>query len=228
MPMRVLIIEDDRKMVELLRKGLEEENHVVSAAYDGASGLELSELHHFDVVVLDWMLPEVDGLRVARRLRASNRPTSILMLTARDANPDIVKGLNAGADDYLTKPFSFAEFLARLRALARRPQTVPIRRLEVGDLSLDLDARRVFRGREEIHVTRTEYRLLEFLMERSGRIASRRAIIEAVWGSDTTVEGNTLDAFVRLLRGKIDRGYNRKLIRTVRGLGYCLRPDAEE
>jgi DNA-binding response OmpR family regulator len=225
---RVLIIEDDRAMVELLRKGLEEENHVVSTAHDGASGLDLGESHHFDVVVLDWMLPEMDGLHVARRLRASNRPAPILMLTARDAIPDIVKGLNAGADDYLTKPFSFAEFLARLRALARRPQTVPARRLAVGDLTLDLEARRVFRGRQEIHLTRTEYRLLEFLMERSGRIASRRTIIEAVWGVDTNVEGNTLDAFVRLLRGKVDHGHNPKLIHTVRGLGYCVRPEAEE
>lgn len=226
--MRVLIIEDDRAMVELLRKGLEEENHVVSTAHDGVSGLDLGEEHHFDVVVLDWMLPEMDGLHVARRLRAGNRPAPILMLTARDAIPDIVKGLNAGADDYLTKPFSFAEFLARLRALARRPQTAPARRLEVGDLTLDLEARRVFRGRQEIHLTRTEYRLLEFLMVRSGRIASRSAIIEAVWGIDTTVEGNTLDAFVRLLRTKVDHGQKRRLIQTVRGLGYCLRLEAEE
>jgi DNA-binding response OmpR family regulator len=226
--MRVLIIEDDRAMVELLRKGLAEENHVVSTAYDGVSGLDLGEAHHFDVVVLDWMLPEMDGLHVARRLRASDRPAPILMLTARDAIPDIVKGLNAGADDYLTKPFSFAEFLARLRALSRRPQTVAARRLEVGDLMLDLEARRVFRGRREIRLTRTEYRLLEFLMERSGRIVSRRSITEAVWGFDATVEGNTLDAFVRLLRGKVDQGHSLRLIHTVRGLGYCLRPEAEE
>ena len=226
--MRVLIIEDDRGMVELLRKGLEEENHVVSAAFDGVSGLNLSESHHFDVVVLDWMLPGMDGIRVAGRLRARNHATPILMLTARDAIPDIVKGLNAGADDYLTKPFSFAEFLARLRALARRPQTVPVRRLEAGDLTLDLEAHKVFRGRQEIQLTRTEYRLLEFLMERTGRIASRSAIIEAVWGFDATVEENTLDAFVRLLRGKVDHGHNPKLIHTVRGLGYCLRSKAEE
>jgi len=226
--MQVLIIEDDRAMVELLRKGLEEENHVVSAAFDGVSGLDLGESHHFDVVVLDWMLPEMNGLDVARRLRARERPAPILMLTARDAIPEIVKALNAGADDYLTKPFSFAEFLARLRALARRPANVRIRRLAVGDLALDLEARRVFRGRQEIHLTRTEYRLLEFLMERSGRIVSRRAIIEAVWGFDATVEENTLDAFVRLLRAKVDHGYGAKLIRTVRGLGYCVRSGKDE
>jgi DNA-binding response OmpR family regulator len=227
-PMRVLIIENDRKIVELLRKGLEEENHVVSAACDGASGLELGELHHFDVIALDWMLPEVDGPRAARRLRTSNRPTPILVLTARDAILDIVKGLDAGVDDCVTKPFSFAEFLAGQRALARRPQNIPVRRFEVRDLTLDLDSGRVFRGHKEIHLTRTEYRLLEFLIERSGRVASRRAIIEAVWGIETTIKGNTLDAFVRLLREKVDHGYDLKLIHTVRGLGYSLRPEAEE
>jgi DNA-binding response OmpR family regulator len=226
--MRVLIIEDDRNMVQLLRKGLEDENHVVSAAYDGLTGLDLSELHQFDVIVLDWMLPQMDGLEVARRMRARVHPAPILMLTARDAVSDIVKGLDAGSDDYLTKPFSFAEFLARLRALARRPPDASGNQLVVGDLVLDPEARRLFRGRREIHLTRTEYRLLEFLMERSGRVASRRAIIEAVWGADASVEENTLDAFVRLVRAKIDHGYGPKLIHTVRGLGYCLRLEAEE
>jgi two-component system response regulator MprA len=226
--MRVLIIEDDRGMVQLLRKGLEDENHVVSAAYDGVAGLDLSESHQFDVIVLDWMLPRLDGLEVARRMRTRMHPAPILMLTARDAVSDIVRGLDAGTDDYLTKPFSFAEFLARLRALARRPPAASGNRIVVGDLALDPDARRVFRRRREIHLTRTEYRLLEFLMERSGRIVSRRAIIEAVWGSDTNVEENTLDAFVRLLRAKVDHGYEPKLIHTVRGLGYCLRLEAEE
>jgi DNA-binding response OmpR family regulator len=226
--MRVLIIEDDPGMVRLLRKGLEEENHVVSAAYDGVRGLDLSDLHQFDVIVLDWMLPQMDGLEVARRMRSRASSAPILMLTARDAVPNIVKGLDAGSDDYLTKPFSFAEFLARLRALARRPPAASANRVVAGDLVLDLEARRVFRKRREIHLTRTEYRLLEFLMEHAGRLTSRRAIIEAVWGSDTIVEENTLDAFVRLLRAKVDHGYDSKLIHTVRGLGYCLRLEAEE
>jgi DNA-binding response OmpR family regulator len=226
--MRVLIIEDDPGMVRLLRKGLEEENHVVSAAYDGVRGLDLSDLHQFDVIVLDWMLPQMDGLEVARRMRSRASSAPILMLTARDAVPNIVKGLDAGSDDYLTKPFSFAEFLARLRALARRRPAASANRVVAGDLVLDLEARRVFRKRREIHLTRTEYRLLEFLMEHAGRLTSRRAIIEAVWGSDTIVEENTLDAFVRLLRAKVDHGYDSKLIHTVRGLGYCLRLEAEE
>jgi DNA-binding response OmpR family regulator len=228
MSMRVLIVEDDRGMAALLQKGLEEENHVVSVAHDGAEGLDISESYQFDVIVLDWMLPRVDGLEVARRLRKSGRTMPILLLTARDTVPDIVKGLDAGADDYLTKPFSFAEFLARLRALARRPAAAQSNRLETGDLTLDLSTRRVFRGRQELHLTQTEYRLLEFLLRRSGGAASRRAIIEAVWGLDAEVEENTLDAFVRLLRSKVDNKHKQRLIHTVRGFGYCVRPEVEE
>ena len=217
--MRVLVVEHDRNMAELLQKGLQEENHVVSVARDGPEGLDLSEAYQFDVIVLDWMLPKMDGLEVARR---------ILMLTARDAVPDVVKGLDAGADDYLTKPFSFAEFLARLRALARRPKSSGAATvLEAGDLTLDVGKHQVFRGRQELHLTQTEYRLLEFLMRRAGAVASRRAIVEAVWGLDAEVEENTLDAFVRLLRTKVDHGHKAKLIHTVRGFGYCLRPEKD-
>jgi DNA-binding response OmpR family regulator len=224
--MRVLIVEDDRSMAELLQKGLAEENDAVSVARDGLSGLELGEAYQFDVIVLDWMLPRMDGLEVARRLRKSGRSAPILMLTARDAVPDIVKGLDAGADDYLTKPFSFAEFLARLRALARRPAaTSRGNTLEAGNLTLDLGAHQVFRGRREIHLTSTEYRLLEFLMRRNGSVASRRAIVEAVWGLDAEVEENTLDVFVRLLRSKVDQGHKQKLIHTMRGFGYCVRAE---
>lgn len=224
--MRVLIVEDDRRMSELLQKGLEEENHVVSVAHNGVDGLEMTESYQFDVLVLDWMLPRMDGLELARRVRKGGRSTPILMLTARDAVPDIVKGLDAGADDYLTKPFSFTEFLARLRALARRPATAQSNRLEVADLTLDLRTHEVFRGKQEIHLTQTEYRLLEFLMRRAGGVASRRAIIEAVWGLDAEVEENTLDAFVRLLRTKVDSGQKQKLIHTVRGFGYCARSES--
>lgn len=227
--MRILIVEDDRSMADLLQKGLEEEDHVVSLARDGAEALEFAESYQFDVIVLDWMLPRFDGTVVARRLRKSGNVTPILMLTARDAVPDVVKGLDAGADDYLTKPFSFAEFLARLRALARRPATAScVNRLEIGDLALDPGTHQVFRGRNELRLTATEYRLLEFLMRRSGGVASRRAIVEAVWGLEAEVEENTLDAFVRLLRAKVDHGYKQRLIHTVRGFGYCVRQEAKE
>lgn len=227
--MRILIVEDDRSMADLLQKGLQEEDHVVSVARDGAAALEFAESYQFDIIVLDRMLPRTDGTEVARRLRKSGNITPILMLTARDAVPDIVRGLDAGADDYLTKPFSFAEFLARLRALARRPSSIARgNRLEIGDLALDPGTHQVFRGRHELHLTATEYRLLEFLMRRSGGVASRRAIIEAVWGLDADVEENTLDAFVRLLRTKVDHGHKQRLIHTVRGFGYSVRQDSKE
>jgi DNA-binding response OmpR family regulator len=227
--MRVLVVEDDKAMAGLLQKGLQEENHVVSVAYDGRDGLELAEDYQFDVIILDWMLPGVDGLEVSRRLRKEGNTTPILMLTARDAAPDIVRGLDAGTDDFLTKPFSFAELLARIRALGRRAEaSLHLKQLEVADLTLDPEARRVFRGKQEIHLTPTEYRMLDLLMRRQGGAASRRAIIAAVWGPEAQVEENTLDAFIRLLRSKIDVGNKPSLIHTVRGLGYRLRGQAPE
>jgi DNA-binding response OmpR family regulator len=227
--MRVLIIEDDRSMAGLLQRGLQEENQVVTVAFDGQAGLEIAKSYDFDVVVLDWMLPLVDGTEVARRLRRIGISVPILMLTARDAVPDIVKGLDAGADDYLTKPFSFAEFLARLRALGRRPKTeAGARPLKMANLTLDPNTREVFRAGRELKLTPTEYRLLEFLLRRSGRVASRQAIVEAVWGIDSDVEENTLDAFVRLLRAKVDQNHKLKLIHTVRGFGYCVKQESEE
>jgi DNA-binding response OmpR family regulator len=227
--MRVLVIEDDKAMAGLLQKGLQEENHVVSVAQDGRAGLELAADYQFDVIILDWMLPGFDGLEVSRRLRKDGNTTPILMLTARDAVPDIVKGLDAGTDDFLTKPFSFAELLARIRALGRRSKaSTHLKRLEVADLSLDPSAHRVFRGKQELHLTPTEYRLLEFLIRRQGGAASRRAIVEAVWGLDAEVEENTLDAFIRLLRSKVDFGNKARLIHTVRGFGYRLQEEAKE
>jgi two-component system response regulator MprA len=227
--MRILVIEDDRSMAELLQKGLTEENHVVSVANDGRIGLELAADYQFDVIVLDWMLPAMDGLEVSRRLRKDGNTTPILMLTARDAVPDIVKGLDAGTDDFMTKPFSFAELLARVRALGRRASaSMHVRSLAAADLTLDPSAHRVFRGKEELHLTPTEYRLLEFLMRRNGTAASRRAIVEAVWGLDAEVEENTLDAFIRLLRSKVDAGGKPRLIQTVRGFGYRLQENTKE
>jgi two-component system response regulator MprA len=221
--MRVLIIEDEKGMAELLKKGLEEENHRVALAFDGLEGLELAKIYEFDAIVLDLMLPRVDGFEVARRLRHAGNQTPILILTARDAVPDIVKGLDLGADDYLTKPFSFEEFLARLRTVARRGSTPRPTCLRVADLTLDPASRQALRRRREIRLSPTEYRLLELLMRRVGRVVTRTAIIEAVWGLENDIEENTLDAFVRLLRRKVDKGFSPKLIQTVRGIGYCLR-----
>ena len=224
--MRVLVVEDEIKMAALLKQGLEEQNHSVEVAYDGHEAMSLATGYDFDVIVLDVMLPGLDGFEVARRLRKNQKQTPILMLTARDAIPDIARGLDVGADDYLTKPFAFPELLARIRALARRgPATLPPR-LNIGDLTLDPGSRRVARVDREIYLTATEYRLLEFMMRRPGRVLARAAIIEAVWGFNENIEDNTLEAFVSSLRNKIDRGSSQKLIHTVRGVGYCVREQA--
>jgi DNA-binding response OmpR family regulator len=219
--MKILVVEDEKGMAQVLRRGLEEESHAVSLAADGLSALELAESSTFDLILLDVMLPGMNGFEIARRLRENRQDTPILMLTARDA----VKGLDAGADDYLTKPFSFAVLLARIRALDRRHTELRTHSLRVADLTLEIMERRVFRGQREVHLTPTEFRLLEFLMRRDGKVASRHAILEAVWGPEENVEENTLDAFVRLLRRKIDEGEPVKLIHTMRGFGYCLEPD---
>lgn len=221
--MQILIVEDERKMAAVLKKGLEAENHHVTLAYDGHTGLDLTETTEFDVVVLDLMLPVIDGFEVARRLRKNGNETPILMLTARDAVPDIVKGLDLGADDYLTKPFSFDVLLARLRSVARRGSAPRSTVFQVDDLVLNPASHQVIRGEREIHLSPTEFRLLELLMRRSGRVVPRDAIVQAVWDFDHDVEENTLDTFIRLLRSKIDREHDRKLIQTVRGIGYTIR-----
>jgi DNA-binding response OmpR family regulator len=221
--MQILIVEDERKMASVLKKGLEADNHRVSLAFDGRSGLELASTTQFDVVVLDLMLPVIDGFEVARRLRRNDNRTPILMLTARDAVPDIVKGLDIGADDYLTKPFAFEVFLARLRSVARRGSAPRPNVLQVADLVLNPASHQVTRGEREIHLSPTEFRLLELLMRRSGRVVPRDAIVEIVWDFDHDIEENTLDTFIRLLRSKIDREHDRKLIQTVRGIGYMIR-----
>jgi DNA-binding response OmpR family regulator len=221
----ILVVEDETSMGELLRQGLEEENHSVTLARDGIEGLHAAETSSFDAIVLDVMMPGMDGIEVARRLRASSNRTPIIMLTARDAVQDIVKGLDAGADDYLTKPFSLKVLVARLRAISRRASQAPAQLLQVDDLSLDPASRKIVRGGRKIHLTATEFRVLEFLMRRTGRAASRSAVIEAVWGFESDVEQNTVDAFIKLLRDKIDSGRKKKLIHTLRGYGYILREE---
>jgi DNA-binding response OmpR family regulator len=221
--MQVLVVEDERRMAELLRQGLEEEGHSVVLASDGREGLAIAESHAFDAIVLDVMLPGMDGFSIARKLRASLNQTPILMLTARDATEDMVAGLNLGADDYLVKPFSFDVLLARLRAVSRRgPIPQPVQ-MQVQDLTLNPASREVARGSRRVSLTRTEYSLLELLMRRAGRVVTRENLIEAVWGFDSEVRSNTLDAFIRLLRDKVDVDGESKLIHTVRGVGYCLR-----
>jgi two-component system, OmpR family, response regulator len=221
--MEVLVVEDEVRMADLLRQGLEEEGFAVSVSRNGSEALATILASHFDVVILDVMLPGLDGFSVARRLRENRNQTPILMLTARDTDQDVIDGLNFGADDYLTKPFSFEVLLARIRAVSRRgpiPQPVI---LNVGNLKLDESSREVARGKRRITLTRTEYSLLNLLLRNAGRVVTRDSIIEKIWGYDTEIESNTLDAFVRLLRGKLEAPGESKLLHTIRGIGYCLR-----
>lgn len=220
--MKILVVEDEKRMAQALRRGLEEERYSVTTTSDGNSALALAGSDHFDLILLDIMLPGIDGFEVTRRLRGTTQSVPILMLTARDTVPDMVNGLDIGADDYITKPFPFEVLLARIRAIERRRLDSHPRSLSVGDLVLEKDTRRVFRGKREINLTQTEFRLLEFLMLRKGRIATREAIIREIWQGGEAVEENTLDAFVRLLRQKINFGNDVNLIETRRGLGYCI------
>jgi DNA-binding response OmpR family regulator len=221
--MRILIVEDDGKMADLLRRGLAKDGHAVTITPDGMKGLEEAQIHGFDTILLDVMLPRIDGLTVARRLRASGVRTPIIMLTAKDSVPDIVRGLDAGADDYLTKPFSFEVLTARLRVIARRISSQSASLLQVSDLTLNTDTHEVHRAGKSIVLTPTEYTLLEHLMQRAGRVVSRDALIEAVWGIDRDVGHNTVDVFIFQLRSKIEAGGAGRLIQTVRGFGYTVR-----
>jgi two-component system response regulator MprA len=226
--MRILVVEDDAKMAELLRRGLSKEGHSVDLAGDGPEGLEKGQSLPFDAIVLDVMLPGLDGLSVARRLRSGGTRTPILMLTARDSVPDVVRGLDVGADDYLTKPFSFEVLSARLRVIARRIAGESGSMLQVAELTLDTRTHEVHRSGRPIVLTRTEFVLLEHLMRRAGRVVSRNDLIEAVWGIDRDVESNTLDVFIFQLRSKLEAGGASRLIQTVRGFGYTVRESEAE
>jgi len=220
--MQILVVEDERRMAELLERTLSEEGHHVVLARDGREAFEIAGCSSFDVILLDVMLPGMDGLAVARRLRECRNQTPVLMLTARDAPADIVNGLDSGADDYLTKPFSIDILLARLRAVSRRGAIPRPTCLEIADVKLDPASHRVTRAGEVVNLTPREYRLLELLMRDSGRVISRDSILESVWGFSSEVNENTLEVFMRLLRVKIDHR-EPKLIHTVRGAGYMMR-----
>jgi two-component system, OmpR family, response regulator len=220
--MRVLLIEDDRKAARLLTRGLQEEGFVVDVAATGEDGEEKAAVNEYDVIVLDWLLPGKDGIAVCRELRARDIPTPILMLTARDSLADRVNGLSTGADDYLTKPFAFAELLARIRALLRRSRLAQPAVLRVADLTLDPANRRVTREGVPITLTAKEYAILEALMRNAGEVVSRTRLAERVWDEGSDVLDNLIDVHVSNLRKKIDRGGNGPLIHTVRGFGYRL------
>jgi len=226
--MRVLVAEDDVKMAGLLKRGLEEEGYAVDVARTGDEALWAGIESPYDAILLDVMLPEVDGLEVCRRLRAENRWAPVLMLTARDAVHDRVAGLDAGADDYLTKPFSFSELLARLRALIRRGPGERPAVLTSGDLALDPATKRVSRGRAEIALTPKEFALLEFMLRHPGEVLTRTRMIEHVWDFAYDGDSNVVDVYVRYLREKVDRPFGRGSIETVRGSGYRLRHETAD
>jgi len=221
-PMRVLVIEDDRKAAKLLAKGLQEEGFVVDVSPTGEEGEAQASVNDYDVIVLDWLLPGKDGIAVCRELRAHGVYTPILMLTARDGLADRVSGLTVGADDYLTKPFAFAELLARLRALLRRARLAQPTVIRIADLTIDPATRRVTRGGAPVALTAREYAILEVLARSGGEIVSRTRLVERVWDEASDVLDNLVDAHVSHLRKKIDRGGGVPLIHTVRGFGYRL------
>jgi DNA-binding response OmpR family regulator len=222
--MRLLVVEDDRSLAEALRRGLVQEGHVVDVAHDGTEGFDLAETGLHDALILDVMLPGMDGMTVARRLREDRQHVPILMLTARDALPDRLKGFNAGADDYLTKPFAFEELLARLRAITRRGAApVAEERLVVGDLEMDVRMHEVRRGGKVIDLPPREYALLEYLMRHPGQALSRTTILDRVWEYGFDSFANVVDAAILRLRKAVDDGYDKQLIQTVRGVGYRIK-----
>ena len=221
--MRILIVEDERKISAYLKRGLEEQGYAVDAAFTGREALDWAASAPYDLIVLDILLPELDGIAVCRELRKRGLRMPILMLTARDAIDDRVAGLDAGADDYLVKPFALKELLARLRALARRGADVPKSPvLTLADLSLDTSTRRVKRGPQTVELTAKEYAILECLLRANGRVLSRNVIAEHVWNYEVFNESNVVDVYIRNLRRKIDDPFAVKLIHTIRGAGYRL------
>jgi heavy metal response regulator len=220
--MRILVVEDERKVAGFIRKGLTEESYAVDVAGTGPDGEYLAQLNPYDLIVLDLMLPGKDGIEVCRSLRKRGLAVPILILTARDTLNDKVEGFESGADDYLTKPFAFEEFLARVRALLRRGPARDAVPLKVADLVLDRVRRKARRGDREIPLTNREFALLEYFMHRTGRVLSRALIAEGVWGINFDTESNVIDVTVSHLRRKVDRDAPVPLIRTIRGAGYMM------
>lgn len=225
--MRILIVEDEEKVSRFIVRGLTAERFAVDAAADGSRGLELATTYNYDLIVLDLMLPGLSGTEVLHQIRRTDHRVPILMLTARDAVADKVEHLEAGADDYLTKPFAFAELMARVKALLRRGSVERPNVLRVGDLEVDRLSQQVRRAGQRIELTAKEYALLEYLAANAGRVLSRTMIIDHVWDQSFDGATNIVDVYVRHLRTKVDEGHNKKLIRTVRGVGYKISDEAD-
>lgn len=224
--LNVLLVEDDKELAGFVREGLEDESCIVQVCHDGGSGLRQAEMHAFDIIVMDVMMPVLNGFEVTKRLRLQDVRTPILLLTARDAPEDIVRGLDAGADDYLTKPFEFEVLLARIRARTRTAKGKNAAQMRFADLFLDTEKREAVRAGHRLDLTRTEFGILECLMKAAGRVVTRSRIIELVWG-DRDVSENNLDVFMRYLRSKVDREGWPRLLHTERGMGYCLKEGSD-
>jgi len=226
--MRILLVEDEVKVARFVERGLTAERYAVDVAPDGKTGLELATTYQYDLILLDLMLPGLDGTELLRRVRRENAQVPVLVLTARDALGDKIAHFEAGADDYLTKPFAFAELLVRIKALLRRGPVNRSSSIRLGDLELDRLCQQVKRAGRRIDLTNKEYALLEYLMVNAGRVLSRNMIIEHVWDQSFDGITNIVDVYVRHLRTKVDSGHEVKLIRTVRGVGYTIRAEGEE
>jgi len=222
--MKILIVEDEHKIANLIKQGLEQEHYVVDIAYDGINGYDLALGEAYDVIILDRLLPGMDGLTICKRLREQENHTPVLMLTAKKQLEDKVEGLNSGADDYLTKPFAFEELLARVKALGRRPKKTLPNVLKVADLTLDTDSYEVKREKENILLSSKEFALLEYLMRHQNKTLKKDQIISHVWNYDTDILPNTVEVFIGYLRNKIDKPFKNKktLIHTIRGFGYKI------
>ena len=227
--MKILIVEDEPNLLAILRKGLAEKNHEVSAALDGTTAMGMIESNDFDVIVLDVMLPDINGIELCRRLRTSGNFVPILMLTALDNSENIVAGLNAGADDYMAKPFKFTELEARINALARRASVEhkPAEIIRIEDLEIDNKSKQVKRGDDKIVLTAKEFYLLYYLCKNAGTIVSREKILDNVWNINFDMNTNVVDVYINYLRKKIDKPYKNKLIHTIKGLGYVVKPNAD-
>ena len=221
--MRILVVEDEKKVAGFIKKGLEEETYAVDVAYDGEDGLHLGVEGQYDLIILDIMLPKIDGLEVLSQLRDQGSDVPILLLTAKDAIDDRVAGLNKGADDYLTKPFAFSELLARVRVLLRRGKAEVKTILQISDLTPDLVSHKVNRGGSEIELTGKEYSLLEYFMRNQEKVLTRTMIAEHVWDYNFDTFTNVIDVYINHLRKKIDKGRESKLLHTLRGVGYIMK-----
>ncbi|MGB9499026.1 MAG: response regulator transcription factor [Dissulfuribacterales bacterium] len=221
--MRILLVEDEKRMASFIKRGLTEQRYTVDLAYDGEEGLFLAETNPYDLIILDVMLPKADGITVCRELREKKVEVPILMLTAKDDVRDKIIGLDSGADDYLTKPFAFDEFLARVRVLLRRQRVDKSTTLKVADLELDQLTHKVTRAGQEIELTATEYALLEYLMLNANQVVTRTMISEHVWDQDFDSFSNVINVYVNYVRKKVDTGFSKILIQSIRGTGYILK-----